>query len=267
MRRAVFTRIVLALGLVTIVAATPRVLADSSTADEPGNPTAHVKYDGKLVFIRLRYDMPGWPKGLFVTHEVQEVPWSHDLPDGERNLMQILEAVTHVEPYMGPEGGKILSLYDPDLFKFPLAYMSEPGYWTQTDDEAKALGDYLLKGGFLMLDDFRGPAHWANFEREMRRVLPFGRLIELDATHPIFHSFFDIEELDIVRPYQEEGHLPIFYGIFEDNDPRKRLMVVANFNNDISEYWQYSDRGFFPIDLSNEAYKFGVNYVVYALTH
>ena len=58
-----------------------------------------------------------------------------------------------------------------------------------------------------------------------------------------------------------------FYGVYEDNDPNARLMLVANYNNDIGEYWEYSDTGWLPIDLSNEAYKFGVNYVLYAMTH
>ena len=61
--------------------------------------------------------------------------------------------------------------------------------------------------------------------------------------------------------------IPEFFGIFEDNDPNKRLMVIANYNNDIGDYWEWSDAGFLPIDLSNEAYKLGVNYIVYAMTH
>jgi hypothetical protein len=61
---------------------------------------------------------------------------------------------------------------------------------------------------------------------------------------------------------------PVQYlGIFEDNDPTKRLMVIANYNNDVGDAWQWSDQGFLPVDLTNEAYKLGVNYVMYALTH
>ena len=58
----------------------------------------------------------------------------------------------------------------------------------------------------------------------------------------------------------------MFYGIFEDNDPNKRLLAIINYNNDMSEYWEFSDEGMFPIDMSNEAYKLGVNYIIYALT-
>ncbi len=58
-----------------------------------------------------------------------------------------------------------------------------------------------------------------------------------------------------------------YQGIFEDNDPKKRLMAIANYNGDIGEFWEWSDTGYAPIDLSNEAYKVGVNYMIYGLTH
>ncbi len=100
----------------------------------------------------------------------------------------------------------------------------------------------------------------------MRRVLPDHRLVRLDASHPIFHSFYEIESLDgYVHPYR--GIPSSFYGIFEDNDPSKRLMIIANYDNDIGESWEFSDTGFIPIDITNEAYKLGINYIVYAMTH
>ncbi len=99
----------------------------------------------------------------------------------------------------------------------------------------------------------------------MRRVMP-----EL-ALHPARRlpasssdSFFEIKSLDFQAYYDQD---PDFYGMFEDNDPTKRMIAVANYNNDLGEYWEFSDTGFVPVDLSNEAYKFGVNYVVYAMTH
>ena len=222
----------------------------------PGN----VGYDGKFVFVRLRYDMPrGVVRGLFGG----DLPWAHDYPRAERNFSKILEAVTYINPFLGPNGGNILMLDDPELFKFPFAYMSEPGYWEMSEAEAEGLRSYLLKGGFMIFDDFTGN-HWDNFTRQLRRVLPDARLMPMDVSHPIFHSFFDIETLDMLARY---GPPPSFWGVFEDNDPDKRLMIIANYDNDIGEYWEYSDTGWLPIDLSNEAYKFGVNYVMYALTH
>ena len=223
----------------------------------PGN----TDYDGRFVFVRLSYEMSLRGGGFFGG---RDLPWAHDYPRAEQNLTKILDEVTSLTPFQGPNGGNVLATGDAELHKFPLAYMSEPGYWTQTDEEAARLRSYLLKGGFLIFDDFRGE-HWYNFETQLRRVLPDATLVELDISHPVFHSFFEIETLEMDDWMY--GLPPRFYGVFEDNDPDKRLMIVANYNNDIGEYWEYSDSDWLPIDLTNEAYKFGVNYVMYAMTH
>jgi hypothetical protein len=99
----------------------------------------------------------------------------------------------------------------------------------------------------------------------MRRVLPDGRLVRLEKSHPIFDTFFRISDIDaILHPMYRLK--PSYYGIFEANDPSRRLMVVANFDNDVPEYWEWSGQGVFPFDTSNEAYKLGVNYLIYGLT-
>ena len=217
-------------------------------------------YDGKFTFVRLRY---GPPTG----YASQRIPWSHDYPNGERKLMRILNEISLLAPHI--EETNILALDDPELFKYPLAYLCEPGGWYVTDEEASNFRDYLLKGGFVIVDDFR-PFHWDNFETQMRRVLPDVRFYDLDTTHPIFHAFFEINSLEEIPNYYDKeyngGH-PIFRGVFEDNDPKKRLMVAIGYNTDISEYWEWSGTGFKPIDESNEAFKVGVNFFIYGLTH
>ena len=100
----------------------------------------------------------------------------------------------------------------------------------------------------------------------MRRVLPDGRFMKLDKAHVIFDAFFKIQDIDAVL-HPMTRIRPSYYGLYEDNDPAKRLMVVANFDNDVPEYWEWSGQGVFAFDTSNEAYKLGVNYVVYGLTH
>jgi hypothetical protein len=127
-----------------------------------------------------------------------------------------------------------------------------------------ALREYLAKGGFLIIDDFAGP-HWDNFEEQIRLLLPEARLERLDTSDPIFDSFYRIESLEFAHP--NYGMLSEFWGIYEDNDKSKRLLMIINYNNDIGDYWEWSDAGFLPIDLTNEAYKLGVNYVMYAFTH
>ena len=105
----------------------------------------------------------------------------------------------------------------------------------------------------------------------MRRVLPEGRIYRLDANHSIYNSFFDIKSLDIPYPGTSGpgALMGEFFGIFEDNDPRKDLMVVINYNMDLGEYleWSNDPGNRFSLAPTNEAYKFLVNYVLYGLSH
>ena len=217
---------------------------------EPNAP-----YDGRFTFVRMRY-------GPDYGYASQRLPWSHDYPAGERHFMKILNEVTYLGPHT--EESDILPLDSPDLFRYPVAYLCEPGTWTMTDEEAANLRKYLLKGGFLIIDDFRYN-HWPNFEAQMARVLPEGKIYELPLDNLIFHAFFEIKTLNVPQYYDPPP--AYFRAIFEDNDPAKRVMVMINYNTDISEYWEWSDTGLKPIDESNEAYKIGVNYIIYGLTH
>jgi len=226
----------------------------------------NVPYDGRFTFARLRYDESVWDGGGFWGRGRGDPGWAHDYPRAERHLMKLLSELTVIRPYL--DGGNILKADDPELFKYPVAYLSEPGYWSVSEAEATNLRSYLLKGGFLIVDDFEGE-HWLNFEDKMRTVLPGAVFVELDPSYPVFHAFFDIESLENLSlgNYRAARAPSVYYGVFEGNDPKKRLMVIANYNNDIGDYWEWSDMGYFPIELSNEAYKLGINYIIYALTH
>lgn len=217
----------------------------------------NVPYDGRFTFVRIRYAVPLDGGGM----RGQDLPWSHDYARAERHFTRILSELSTLR--VRTDASNVMALDDPDLFKYPVAYLCEPGFWFPSDTEAAALRNYLLKGGFLIVDDFVGN-QWYNFEEQMRRVLPDARLVPLTAEHPIFDSFYHIPTLDYHHPYW--GQPSVFYGVFEQNDPSRRLMMIVNFNNDVAEYWEFSDTGMFPIDLSNDAYKLGVNYIMYALT-
>jgi len=235
-------------------------------AQDPNTP-----YGAGFTFVRIRYDMGlsrfggGW----------REPPWAHDYPRAETNFARILKETTLIDPYLG--GGNIYATNDPEIFHYPIAYMSEPGYWVPSDEEVAGLRAWLLKGGFLIFDDFGG-RDWFVMEDALRRVLPEHRIHPLDLSHEVFDSFFRIESLDFEMAGGERGGgrggrggmyrgTPEYFGITENNEPDGRLMVVMNYNNDIGDMWEWSDSGFLPIELSNEAYKLGVNYVVYAMTH
>ncbi len=213
--------------------------------------SARVEYDGRFAFTRLRYD-GGYSR---------DPGWAHDYPRADWHFQRILDEVSFARVHR--DESNIFTLDDPELSQHPIAYLSEPGFWTMSEAEVAGLRGYLLKGGFIIFDDFRGLRDWGNLEARMREVLPDLRWFPLDVSHPVFHSFFDIQALPEQGYYGEAR----FLGIFEDNDPGRRLMAIANYNHDLGELWEYSDTGWVPIEISNEAYKLGVNYVIYAMTH
>jgi hypothetical protein len=238
-------------------------LSLSAGVQSDARPQPHqseLSYDGRFTFVRLRWtsELGSYRRGGFSS------AWDHDYPRAERHLSLILQELTALDVRV--DGSLVLTLDDPELFNYPIAFMWEPGFWNLTDREAESFRAYLLKGGFAIFEDFDGSQQWSTFEAQMRRVIPDGRFVRLDNTHRIFKSFFQVDDIDaIVHPMT--GILPSYYGLYENNDPSRRLMAVANFDNDVPEYWEWSGQGLYPFDASNEAYKLGVNYVVYGLTH
>jgi hypothetical protein len=211
----------------------------------------NVPYDGRFVFARIAYN------------EDYGIGWSYDYPDTERNFAQILREITTVKPYM--DGGNVFTFDDPELFKYPIAYVSEPGYWVPSQSEAEGLRDYLAKGGFVIFDDFNYPNEWMVFETGLRRALPDAKIFPMDASHPIYDSFFRISSLAMTYPGRPSMQAE-FYGIYEDNDPKKRLMVIINYDVDIGDYLEHSGQGWYPVNLTNDAYKYAVNYIMYGMT-
>ena len=249
-----------------VVVFTIAATAAGAQYDAPGRPggARDVRYDGQFTFVRLRWGSDLSSSVFGGGRRGFSSAWNHDYPRAEQNLSRIIGEVTGV--HIRLDGSLILTLDDPELFNYPIAFMWEPGFWNLTDREAASFRAFLLKGGFAVFEDFDGRQQWDVFETQMRRVLPDARFVKLDKTHRIFDSFFQVKDIDaIVHPMS--GIRPSYYGIFEDNDPSKRLMVVANYDNDVPEYWEWSGQGLFPFDASNEAYKLGVNYVIYGLTH
>ena len=211
-----------------------------------------IEYDGRFVIVRLWYaNHPGW---------------SFDYPDMEQNLSLIFRDMTALRIH--PDGSNVFRMDDPELLQFPVAYLSEPGYWYPSDSEALGLRTYLAKGGFLIVDDFHFEQEWRVFADAMRKVLPEAKIERLGLDHPVFNTFFTIESLDVPYPGRlgEQGLKGEFYGIHEDNDPARRLMVAINYNMDIGDYMEHSSRGWYAVDPTNEAFKFGVNYFIYGLT-
>lgn len=190
-------------------------------------------------------------------------PWSHDYPEAGLHFSKILSELSRLQVVLD-EDEYIFSLDDPNLMKYPFAYMCEVGYMQLTEPEIAGMREYLLRGGFLLVDDFRGSSQLRTFEHYVKQAFPEReyQIKPLDVTHPIFNCFFSIKTLDVQAPY--DRYKPEFLGL---EDKHGRLMMIINYNNDVSDYWQWSNDPFMPIDDTNSAYKFGVNYVFYALTH
>ena len=169
----------------------------------------NVAYDGRFTFARVAYARYGG--------------WAADYPTMERNLTTMLREITAIRPHV--TGSNVHTFDDPELLKYPIAYLSEPGYWYPSESEASGLRLYLQKGGFLIVDDFHFDNEWAVFERAMRRVLPSARIERLTLAHPIFNSFFQISSLKVPYPgvLGERGLIGEFYGIHEQDDPTRRL--------------------------------------------
>ena len=213
-----------------------------------------VQYDSHFAFTRIRYGTRVGGNG----------GWEHDYPTADKNFSAILDYITNMRVHL--DGSNILDLEDPRIFENPVIYMSEPGYWTTDELEARNLRTYLLKGGFINFDDFDGDAEWRNLVTQMKVVLPEHDFIRLDVTHPIFQSFYGLTSLNIPHPMLP-GIEPVFLGLFDNNRQSGRMLAIANWNNDIGDYWEWSAEGLYGEASTADAYRLGVDLLVYEMTH
>jgi hypothetical protein len=220
-----------------------------------------IPYNSRFTFTRIRYDTPygsrrGGRRGFGGS------AWNHDYPMADLNMQIMLNEFTAVSA--NTEGSNVFELEDRDIFQNPILYISEPGTWGLTDEGAVNLREHLLKGGFLIFDDFEED-QWYNMADQLAKAIPEGQWVEIGPEHAIFDTFFYVENIYVPHPLVRVT--PSYRVIFEDNDPEKRIMVLANHNSDLAEYWEYAAQGYFPVDPTNDAFRLGINYIVYGLTH
>jgi hypothetical protein len=198
--------------------------------------------------------------------------WATDSPGADCKLMGAIHRLTGQHVYPNPN---YIQIMDPQLFTFPYAYIVEPGQMVFTQQEAARLREYLLRGGFLHLDDFWGLDQKDNAETELKKVFPEYSMQPLPLTHPIFHSFFDIDEI-IQTPNEGQGCFggrtweqpddikPRIYGITDDTG---RLMVVVTYNTDLGDAWEFMDLDCYPEKYSGYAVRVALNFMIYAMSH
>jgi hypothetical protein len=210
--------------------------------------------DAEFTYARIRYHMT--PDAVFQ----REVPWHHDYPFGDEAFATFLSEATRI--HTASNAYQIVDIDSPDLFKYPFAYLCEPGYLELNEKDTQNFREYLLRGGFVIVDDFRGERHLRNLIYQLKKMFPNRDIIPLSLSHSVFDSFYRIESLNMRPPY---GPGPVeFLGLEDDHG---RLMMAINYNNDISEIWQWLDEGTLPMRDAAESLKFGTNYVMYSFTH
>jgi hypothetical protein len=176
----------------------------------------------------------------------------------------------------GPTSFKVVDIDSPELFRYPFAYFAEPGYVDLNPNDAANLKEYLDRGGFLFVDDFRtaefsrqtggvGEDDIAHFRRELRKMYPDRDFVRLDLSDPIFNVFYKIKSLEMRAPYIFPGQAAAeFLGL---RDEHGNLQMVLNNNNDISEFFEWIDEGRLSMHDAATAFQFGINYAIYAMTH
>jgi hypothetical protein len=201
--------------------------------------------------------------------------WAVDYPEADYKFMWGVERMTNIRVYPNENA---IDIMDPKLFDFPYLYIVEPGRgggMNLNPEQVRRLREYLDRGGFLHVDDFWGKYQFLNFEREMRKLFPDRPLEELPLSHEIFHTFFDVDKVVQIPgignacrggpTWQDPSDIrPRIFGI---SDERKQVMVVITYNSDLGDAWEHMDNPCYPELYSAQAYRMGINFVIYAMSH
>jgi hypothetical protein len=198
--------------------------------------------------------------------------WATDYPEADVKFMWGVQRMTGIRVHPEPNTVEIM---DERLFDFPYVYAVEVGRMNLRQDQADRLREYLLRGGFLHVDDFWGVYESQNFVAQMRKVFPDRKIEPVPLTHEVFHTFFDVDTVmqipnvsNACRGGQtwEDGS-DTEPGIFGIKDDDGRLMVLVTYNSDLGDAWEWMDEPCYPELYSGQAYRMGINFIIYAMTH
>ena len=238
--------------------------------DEEDHPTVMPPDAGEkteYAFARLRY--PTY-RGGGGSYWGMRGYWSIDYPKADRQFVQGVRRLTRLHTRSVEE---VVDLESDRIFDFPWIYAVETGHWELTDAHARKLRDYLLRGGFLMTDDFHGTLEWDIFMASMSRVFPDRAVIDIENKDEIFHVLYDVDERFQVpgiimfrtgTTYEYDGYEPKWRAIYDD---QKRIMVAICHNMDLGDAWEWADWPRYPERYASLAYRIGINYIIYSMTH
>jgi hypothetical protein len=197
--------------------------------------------------------------------------WTNDYPRADRHFLDAVRRLTRLNARSVEQP---VSLDDrDDVYNYPWLYAVFVGEWDLTGQQVRILRDYLLRGGFLMCDDFWGTRDWSIFQASMRKVFPDRPMVEIDDAESIFHTVYDLDEryqvpgewsLRMGVPYRNDGVVAHWRGIYDD---KNRLMVAVSFNSDLGDSWEWADDPRYPEEYSALGIRVGVNYIIYSMTH
>jgi hypothetical protein len=244
------------------------VLSPRATAQnvEPPDPRfASLEW----TFARVRYDAWTVPPGR--RYDIFDEPWTIDFPAADQNLSRRVKTVTSIQVH----DPVVIAIEDPNLWNYPWIYIVEPGTLRLKEVEVPILREFLLRGGTLTFDDFHGPIEWLNLERELKRVFPDRKIIDLPPHHPIFHCFYEFSSYPQTpglgsflqgRTWEKGGYVAHLRGIEDDAG---RAMVLINWNTDMGDGWEWSNASEYPgyVKYTAQAYRMQINEIIYALTH
>ncbi|MEX2260593.1 MAG: DUF4159 domain-containing protein [Bryobacteraceae bacterium] len=234
--------------------------------DEEDNPApipADANEKTEFAFARLRYPSR---YGRFRGGG----PWATDYPKADRQYVQGVRRLTRLHTRSVEQ---VVDLDSDEIYKYPWIYAVEVGYWSLNDKHAAKLRDYLMRGGFLMVDDFHGSMEWEGFMDSMSRVFPNRPVVEIEDKDPVFHVIYDLDErfqvpgiqmLYTGRPFERDGVDAHWRGIYDD---RGRLLVAICFNMDVGDAWEHADMPEYPERYASLAYRIGINFIVYSMSH
>jgi hypothetical protein len=199
--------------------------------------------------------------------------WATDYPASDCKFMWGVERLTGVRVY--DRTPHSIAIMDPELFRYPYLYVVEPGRMRLSDEEAARLREYMLRGGFIHFDDFWGRGELSNVEYELERIFPDQQIRQLDLKDEIFHAFFDVDKV-VQIPNVSNGcnggptwersddTQPRIFGVSDDDG---RLMTVITYNSDLGDAWEWMDRPCYPEVYSSQAYRMGINFIIYSMSH
>jgi Domain of unknown function (DUF4159) len=237
---------------------------------EPVSP-AQSNEKAEYSWSRLRYSAVARSFGGFgYGYGYGRGSWAQDYPKADRQFLMALRRLTRTNARSTEQ---VVDLDSDDIYNYPWVYAVQVQNWTFTDPEAKRLREYLLKGGFLMVDDFHGTADWETFMNGMRIVFPDRPVEDLSDNDEIFHVLYDLGERFQVpgeqyvrtgRTYEKDGYVPKWRAIRDD---KGRIMVAICHNMHLGDAWEWADSPEYPERFASLAFRVGINYVIYGMTH